>query len=97
MGRTPGNPGKRPARTFARKIPLRVRCTGRFDAPADKAQKRPFLGRFDAERPETHRSVFGPRKREKRHMQIIDRESRGTPITNRGRNVGVQTPGPPSW
>ena len=32
MGRTPGNPGKRPARTFARKIPLRVRCTGRFDA-----------------------------------------------------------------
>ena len=24
MGRTPGNPGKRPARTFARKIPVRV-------------------------------------------------------------------------
>lgn len=42
MGRTPGDLGKRPARTFARKIPLRVRYS-----------------------------------------------MRGTPITNRGRDVGV--------
>ena len=48
-----------------RKIPLRVRCTGRFDAPSDKARKRHFLGRFDASRTETRRCVLGHRKREK--------------------------------
>ena len=37
----------------------------RPDAPSDKAKKRPFLGRFDAERPETRGNVFPPRKREK--------------------------------
>ena len=37
----------------------------RLDAPSDKAQKRPFLGRLDASRTETPRSVFPPRKREK--------------------------------
>lgn len=31
MGRTPGDLGKRPARTFTRKIPLRVRRAGLFD------------------------------------------------------------------
>lgn len=44
---------------------LRVRRTGLFDGIDEKAQKRPSLGRFDASRTETHRSVFGPRKREK--------------------------------
>ena len=44
---------------------LRVRRTGRFDAPTDKARKRPFLGGFDASRTETRRCVLGHRKREK--------------------------------
>ena len=37
----------------------------RLDAPSDKAKKRPFLGRPDASRTETPRSVFPPQKREK--------------------------------
>ena len=40
----------------------------RLDAPSDKAQKRPYLGRFDAERPETRGNVFPPRKREKKAL-----------------------------
>ena len=48
-----------------RKIPLRVRHAGRFDAPSDKAPKRPFLGGFDSSRTETRRCVFPPQKREK--------------------------------
>ena len=49
----------------ARKIPLRVRRAGRFDAPSDRAPKRPFLGGFDSGRTETRRCVFPPQKREK--------------------------------
>ena len=48
-----------------RKMTLRVRRAGRFDAPSDKAPKRPFLGGFDSSRTETRRCVLGHRKREK--------------------------------
>ena len=41
-----------------------MRARPSIDAPSDKAQKRPFLGRLDASRTETRRSVFDPQKRE---------------------------------
>lgn len=54
-----------------------MRARPSIDAPADKAQKRPFLGRFDARRTETRENVFDPQKREKKapaktHAQGLD-------------------------
>ena len=54
-----------------------MRARPSIDAPADKAQKRPFLGRFDASRTETRENVFDPQKREKKapaktHAQGLD-------------------------
>ena len=47
-------------------MPLACACFAvRFGDPDAKAKKRPFLGRLDASRTETPRSVFPPRKREK--------------------------------
>ena len=58
-----------------RKIPLRVRHAGRFDAPSDKAPKRPFLGGFDSSRTETRRCVFPPQKREKTALLAVGDKS----------------------
>lgn len=58
-----------------RQTPMRARCTGRFDGIDESAQKRPFLGRFDASRTENHRSVFGPRKREKTAILAVGDKS----------------------
>lgn len=54
-----------------------MRAIPSIDAPADEAQKRPFLGLFDASRTETRLSVFPPPKREKKaptktHAQGLD-------------------------
>ena len=64
MGRTPGNPGKRPARTFARKTPLRVCLAGvsmpserkpvEASFPLENAKKRTF------QRPVTKRHRLAP-------------------------------------
>ena len=75
MEGAPGDHGERPDRTFARKIPLRVRRTGRFDGIDESAQKRPFLGRLDASRTETRRSVFPPPKREKTAILAVGDKS----------------------
>ena len=68
-------------RDFHAQDTLRVRRTGRFDAPTDKAPKRPFLGLFDAGRTETRRSVLGPRKREKTATPTVgDKSSPDAPL-----------------